>query len=169
MLTPKWAAECPEGEVQMDAENIAAWMQKEYRRVQELVQRLRERLPAPTAGGRAEWLDEVRDRFDHLRAHQIKHMALEEEGGYMQPVLEQRPTLAPQVERLHQEHRELMAIMNSIHEALHQLTANDSLQIMDVYKRIENYLGYLDHHEESENLLVSSVFTEDMGSWHSAG
>ena len=153
----------------MDAENIASWMQREYGRIQELVGRLRERLPAPTAGGQAQWLEEVRDRFDHLRAHQIKHMALEEEGGYMQPVLEQRPTLAPQVGRLHHEHRELMEIMNSVHETLNRLTPDDSLQIRDVCKRIEEYLGYLDHHEESENLLVTSVFTQDMGSWHSAG
>lgn len=153
----------------MDAQSIAKWMLQEHLRVDELVGRLRERGAAPQPAERAHWIEEVRDRFDHLRAHLFKHLAMEEDGGYMKSVLECRPTLSDQVEKLHREHREMVELMNSIHQAVHQATADDALLISDACARIQHFLSYLERHQESENLLTASVFTDDMGTWTSGG
>ena len=147
----------------MDKGDFAQWMQREHERVDELVQIVREKLIIPPAGQRGAWLVELQDRFDHLRAHMIKHMSMEEEGGYLAPILERRPTLSGQVETLRNEHREFIQILGYIHRELHEAAPEDGLLIRDACERIHNCLSYLESHEQKETLLVFSVFTLDMG------
>ena len=147
----------------MDTKDYANWLKQEHQRASELAGVLREKVTCIPRGGFERWLVELRDRFDHLRAHLQKHMALEERGGYLTAVLEQRPTLSDAVGRLRNEHRELGRIMNGIHQTLHETAPQDTLMIRDTCARIQNLLGYVEHHEGRENSLVLSVFTEDIG------
>ena len=147
----------------METRDYANWLQQEHQRAAELAAVLREKVGCIPQGGFEQWLAELRDRFDHLRAHLQKHMALEERGGYLTAVLEQRPTLSGAVELLRNEHRELTRIMNGIHQTLHEVAPQDTLMIRDSCVRIQNLLSYVEHHEARENSLVLSVFTEDLG------
>ena len=92
-----------------------------------------------------------------------KHMALEERDGYMLPVVEHRPALSREVERLAHEHREFTLIMEIIHRTLSELGPDDQLIIRDCCHRIHDFLLYVEHHKNEENLMVLSVFTDDIG------
>ncbi|UCF33540.1 MAG: hemerythrin domain-containing protein [Phycisphaerales bacterium] len=147
----------------MDTTKVAECIRDEHRRVQELADRLHERTGVAPRADFANWIEDVRDRFDHFRAHMVKHMALEESDGYMTAVKECRPTLANEVERLKREHNEMMKIMDSIHYAVHGLCEDDRLLMRDCCARIENLLSYIEHHDSEETLMVTSAFTRDLG------
>ena len=143
--------------------NVAEWMHEEHEKVTELANRLRQSSAwIPTSGGE-KWVREVGERFEHLRAHLTKHMALEEHEGYLGSVLERRPTLAPQVEQLKHEHGELLKLLDGIHLQIGQIGGGDRLLMLDLGRRIADLLSYIDHHEEHEQLLITYVFTQDIG------
>ncbi len=145
----------------MDTKDFANWLQQEHARAGELATVLRERIARVPVEGLDRWLVELRDRFDHLRAHLQKHMALKERGGYLASVLERRPALAADVEGLKSEHRELTRVMNGIHQVLHELKASDPLLIRDTCARIQSLLGYVEQHEARENALALSAITKE--------
>ena len=93
----------------------------------------------------------------------FKQMALEECEGYMRFVLDRRPALAPQVDKLKHEQVELGKIMDEVHHAVAALGPEDRLRIRDCCHRIQGLLSYIDHHENAETTLVTFVFTHDIG------
>lgn len=109
------------------------------------------------------WIDRVRGRFEHFRAHMIKHMALEEDEGYLIPVLQKRPALTETVERLHHEHGELMRLMDDVYASLADVSARDRLRVRDFCDRAGSLLSYIEHHEHEENLLLLDGVTRDFG------
>ena len=147
----------------MDTQEIAQWMRNEHVRVHELANELREQVAVVPRANLGKWIADIREQYEHFRAHLVKHMALEERDGYLPSVTERRPTLAGEVERLEHEHVELIKIMDGIHELVHQLTAEDRLLIRDCRDRIGDLLSYIEHHEEEEDLLITHVFTRDIG------
>ncbi len=147
----------------MHAQELARWVEIEHKKVAELSAVLLERTACVPRTNQAAWIALVREAFEHLRAHLIKHMAFEEDGGYLVPVLERRPGLAQQVERLQHEHEEITRIMNSIHVVLAEVQPEDRLLIRDCCHRIYDVIQYVEHHKNSENLLVLSVLTTDIG------
>ena len=92
-----------------------------------------------------------------------RHIALEEHGGYMSAVLEYRPRLSREVERLKHEHREILRLLDAIHDLVAEMDPIDSLIIRDTCNRIQDVLRYVDHHNRSENILVLSAFHDDIG------
>ena len=67
----------------MKAEELARWVRAEHEKVGELMERLEDRVNCVPKANQGQWLDEVRKDFGHFRAHITKHMALEEQDGYM--------------------------------------------------------------------------------------
>ena len=147
----------------MDSHDFAKWMREEHHKVDALSRALKEKVSLIPRTGHKVWLEELRSRFEHLRAHMHKHMALEERDGYLPMVTERRPTLSREVDRLKHEHSELSRIMDRIRDELHDLTPDDPLLIEDCCARIDRLLGFVRNHEEHENLLVLSVFDDDLG------
>lgn len=147
----------------MDTAKIAQWMREEHDKVEALSDRLKERVAIVPRANLGKWIEEVSDRFEHLRAHLVKHMALEESEGYLTAVTERRPTLSREVERLQHEHGELEKIMEGVHHAVSGLVADDRLLVRDCCARIENLLAYIERHEDDENLLVVQAFARDIG------
>ncbi|HUU83618.1 MAG TPA: hemerythrin domain-containing protein [Phycisphaerae bacterium] len=147
----------------MKSDDLAQWMRQEHDRVEDLAGVLLKEVAAPPRTQVQEWLTHLRDRFDHMRAHLQKHMALEEQDGYLPSVVEQRPTLFDQVERLKHEHGEITRIMDGIHTALHEAGPDDRMLVRECCQRIENVLTEVQRHEADENLMVMSAFTRDIG------
>ena len=147
----------------MTPHDIAKQCRDEHLKVDFLTTRLRDWAAVVPRTNLGAWIRETQDRFEHLRAHMIKHMALEENEGYMASVIERRPTLTPEVDRLRHEHTEFLRIMDGIHRAVSELTPEDRLLIRDCCRRIDNLVHYIEHHEDDENLLVTFVFTHDIG------
>lgn len=147
----------------MNTQELARWLRDEHDKVNELISALREKVAIAPQTNQQKWIEETRRAFEHLRAHNIKHIALEEQGGYMAAVVQRRPTLAREVDRLAHEHHEMLTIMNRIHDELEALRPEDQLLIRDCCNRIQNLLSYVEHHENAENLLVFTAFTDDLG------
>ncbi len=147
----------------MKPQEFAKWMREEHDRVHDLALKLREAVAKIPRVNRGEWLTQLRERFEHLRAHLHKHMALEEQDGYLPTVATHRPTLSGEVDRLRHEHDEIVKIMEGIRRDMHELTENDPLLIRDCCRRLENLIGFIEHHEQDENLIVLSAFTDEIG------
>lgn len=147
----------------MQPSELARWIREEHEKVLELGDRLRRELAIVPRTDVNAWIDRVRERFEHFRAHQQQHMALEEREGYMKVVLERRPTLSKQVERLRHEHGEITRIMADVAQAVAVLTSEDRLLARDCSDRMANLLAYVEHHERDEELLITYAFTQDIG------
>ena len=147
----------------MNTRELTKWIREEHDKVSGLIEKLQERVAVRPRSNQARWLQDVREQFEHLRAHLIKHMALEEQDGYMVAVAEHRPILTKEIDRLAHEHAELARIMESIQRELSEASPEDQLLLLDCGRRIQSLLQYVDHHERDENLLVMSAFTEDIG------
>lgn len=147
----------------MDARHLARWLREEHEKVREISARMEDKVAAAPRTNQQKWIEEVRETFEHLRAHHIKHMALEERDGYMVPVVDHQPALAGEVDRLAHEHGELQRILDVIHQELHRITSEDHLLIRDICRRIQDLLSYVEHHDADENLLLLTTFTDDIG------
>ena len=143
--------------------DIARWMREQHDKVDVLVAKLRERVAAIPRANIEPWLKTLSDEFERFRAHMQKHFALEEEGGYLASVIQLHPTMHGEVDRLIAEHRELAQLLTSIFDEVAHLQPDSPLHIRDACARIANLIGLLEHHEDHENMLVSHVFTQDMG------
>lgn len=150
----------------MDPKALADWMKQEGAKVNDLAHRLREHIISIPPGSLKDWLDELGKRYDHFAAHLRRMMHIEEEDGYLEPVVEQRPTLSQQVELLRHQHEELRTLMDSLEQTVHQLKPEDQLLIRDCCTRLQVFLGHVSRHEEHENHIVLYSFTQDMGIDH---
>ncbi|HWL95411.1 MAG TPA: hemerythrin domain-containing protein [Phycisphaerae bacterium] len=147
----------------MNPHQLAAWIKTEHEIVADLIATLSEKAASVPRANRQLWIDETHTAFEHLRAHLTKHMALEEQDGYMSIVLEARPTLAREVSRLRREHGEFTGLMNRIQQALQEIGTEDNLLIRDVRNRIQDLLSYVDHHKQMEDILITSALNQDIG------
>ena len=71
--------------------------------------------------------------------------------------------LAEEVSQLGHEHGEMIRIMDAIYTLLRESSAEDRLVIRDCCARIQDLLTYVEQHEQRENMLVLTVFTQDLG------
>ena len=147
----------------MDTQALVRWLREEQDKVREISARMQEKVAVAPRTNQQKWIEGLRESFDHLRAHQVKHMALEERDGYMVPVVNRRPALAREVDRLAHEHREMRRILDGIHEELCRLQSGDALLIRDCCRRIGDLVSYIEQHDADENRLLLTAFTEDIG------
>jgi len=144
--------------------DIARWIREEHAKAHDLIGQMTERLAVIPRANIAPWLQELKTQFERFRAHMQQHFALEEEGGYLTSVLQIRPALQAEVDHFMVEHRQLAEVMTSINAEVADLEAGQSLHIRDACARIRNLINMVEQHEDHENMLVSHVFTQDMGS-----
>ena len=128
-----------------------------------LMDELRTEIAVVPRSGLRSWIERTKDRFAHFEAHFIKHMALEELGGYLAPVLEERPTLAGEVSRLKHQHDELLRLLESIRKQSQQMEECDSLLPRDWCCRVSRLLAFVDQHEHEEDLLLIDGVSRDIG------
>ena len=147
----------------MDQNELAEWMKTEGARVNELALGLREHIISIPSGSLKEWLAELAQRFDHFAAHLRRMMNIEEEDGYLAPVIQERPSLSKQVDMLRHQHDELRCLIDDLERAVHSLKPTDQLLIRDCCTRLQVFLGHVSRHGEHENHIVLYSFTQDMG------
>jgi hemerythrin-like domain-containing protein len=152
------------GKSMANPSDIARWMREEHDKVHDVLASLRERVASIPRANVGPWLKALRNEYEHFRAHLEKHFALEEEGGHLASVLQIHPALNDEVDRLIAEHREFTRLMTAIFDEVAGLQSDLPLYIRDTCARIQNLIVILEQHENHENMLVSHVFTRDMGS-----
>lgn len=99
---------------------------------------------------------------ESFRSALLEHTRFEEEGGFMKPVAELRPTLSPKVEKLREEHRAHRKSLDDIVAALHG-TGLGALESANAPAALRSLIEALTRHEEEENSLVLGVFCDDVG------
>jgi len=141
---------------------IAQHALEEHRAVRAQQKQILAFIEKGVVGSETEWASRCLDLFvpffDHLR----EHFSVEESGGFMKPVLEVRPTLHPKIEKLKQEHVEML---NTGHLVIDRLRGvGDFKGNMDeVRERILGLLSVLAEHERAENRLLVTAFDIDLG------
>ena len=150
----------------MKPSQLATWMEQEGKKVHDLGNRLGEHIATIPTGDLTKWLVQFAERFDHVAAHMRRMMNIEEEGGYLVPVLEQRPTLIERVAALKHQHSELRRLMDDLERTVHNLHTDDTIIIHDTCMRVQAFLGHIAQHDEHENHIVLYSFTQDIGGGH---
>lgn len=144
----------------MDRQEMAVWMEEEHSRLHEQIVALRQMVVAMPRGDRSRWFQEVRAEFGGFCESLLEHMRLEEEDGYLKPVLEERPAVAGMVDLIRHEHVQLRVLIEHLESALHAIHVHDNLLVDDACRRIVGLLDSIERHEEHENHLVMYVFPQ---------
>lgn len=141
----------------MPREEIVRWLRTKHDDLHKCTDVLRERAAKSPPGTRDRWIAELGERFDQFADCLHRHMAEEEQDGYLKPVLDTRPSLVESVELLRCEHAELARIVDSVQSAVRRLSPTDNLLLRDCCKRIETLLTWVERHQEHENHIVLYV------------
>jgi len=108
-------------------------------------------------------LDSLRFVGQSFQRH-LKHlMTLEEEDGYMTVVLESRPDLSEEVDRLQKEHAQFRRTLSRIMTRLRRLVPTDHGTYNKVADDLLALLEKLDEHSKKETGLLQEALLRDEG------
>ena len=145
----------------MNDKEVIRKVRQEHARLRDIKASLLAVLDGAAEADAHRWLDELRDRFEHFRAHLIHRVALEEIGGFLNVVLRRRPTLSGQVAHLRESHSEMIEMAGETMAELRKLDASDPESVDQAALLVKMALSEVKYHEEAETLLVSFIFTEE--------
>jgi hypothetical protein len=147
----------------MEDDAIIRRVRDEHERLREITQALNASLDQPKGEDLRPWLADVCKSFEHFRAHLIHRIALEEIGGFLDYVVEKRPDLVKQVNHLKEGHAKMIEMAGTTLGHLKELSPADLNPRGQARTYVKIMLSEVDYHEEVENLLVASVFNDDIG------
>ena len=90
-------------------------------------------------------------------------MEMEEEGGYLDDVCEQKPHLADRAERLAMEHGVIRSETTRVLGLVEAATPEDDAAFAEACRELELLLARLDDHESRERELFFELYCEDEG------
>lgn len=138
-------------------------VRREHERLRDIKAALLAALDRSPNANPEQWLDEVIKKFEHYRAHLIQRVALSEIGGFLEVVLERRPTLSKQVDHLKASHAEMIEMAGATMKELRALDRKHPDSVRQASLLVKIALSEVKYHEEAEQLLVSFVFTQETG------
>ncbi len=147
----------------MDDDTIIRRVRDEHERLREITDALNTALKQDGGTDARSWLANVCKSFEHFRAHLIHRIALEEIGGFLDYVVEKRPDLVKQVEHLKQGHARMIEMAGTTLGHLKELSSSDTDPRGQARTHVKIMLSEVDYHEEVENLLMVTVFNDDIG------
>ena len=148
--------------VRDDAELIRK-VRLEHERLREITGNLLGAVNRPLDVFGASWQAEVKQSFEHFRAHMIHRIALAEIGGFLNMVEERRPTLSAQVQQLREKHAVLINAAGGVMARLRQACAEDIDELEQCALAVKMLLTEVKSQEEAESLLVSYAFNQEIG------
>jgi hemerythrin len=92
------------------------------------------------------------EHLDTVRAQLAVHFAFEEDDGFMHYLRIARPVLAPGIDRLQSEHKEILAVLTSVSAGL-----SNGLSCADVRATVTSVLEHLANHELDERELLRAA------------
>jgi len=139
-------------------------LQEEHKALVQLSQVLKEHIAAMPSVNLEQWLEGLRTAFDRLYAHIERCFAMKAKDGYLETILEERPTLATQVESIKSEHGQLLRMGEGIRNELAAARLGDHLLVADACARVQRFMAIVAQHEQRENMIVMFAFNQDLGS-----
>lgn len=110
-----------------------------------------------------DWRLEFMWRLRDFRNHLLKHFDLEEEGGFMNEILTEKPEAMGQVKRLEAEHDDILASLDTILRDLKIMQKKEIEKLQDIRKRVVTLISSIQAHESAENELIQSVYYREYG------
>ena len=86
------------------------------------------------------------------------HFALEEEGGYLEPVIAKRPGLSDSVDILKEQHAEILSMLGRLERQF-----KDGTSLQDARASVMEIVGLAARHEAAETDLIQKTLVEDIG------
>ena len=120
---------------------------------------LRDLLEEPTDEENCRWLVVI---LDGLLEAKKREFELQEDGGYLEGVLEQMPNWEPQVEQLRREHCELFDNLRRLRERVGSRMSFDTVADT-VRAELRNWMTLLQRHHRHTRRIVQSAFNFDIG------
>ncbi len=134
-------------------------IQKQHELIKQDLARLRAAAsPAPNAPPAASLRDVLLQDTARLHDSLCKHFDLEEDGGYLEPVLNKRPELSPKVARLQQQHGEILVALKRL-----EGRSQEEAPLEDLQAGVLRLLDFIAKHEEEETSLLQQTLLEDLG------
>jgi hypothetical protein len=100
--------------------------------------------------------------LDALLEAKQREFELQEDGGYLEDVLEQVPNWQPQVEQLRDEHRELFGNLRQLRERVGSRQTFD--EVADTVRAdLRDWMTLLHRHHRHTRRIVQSAFNFDIG------
>ncbi len=93
----------------------------------------------------------------------VKHFDLEEDGGFMQDLVNISPGCASRVEVLKQEHDDIIPRLNELTDRLKRISTNNDEDLGHVAEDVLSLFDLLERHEAAERELIQDVFFQDIG------
>ena len=146
----------------MNVDSVIEKVLEEHRTITRLLEQILGTFAQKSGASRVnEWKD-LRPKLADLHVHLKEHFRLEEEGGFLAPVLEVLPTASSSVDALMGEHRLLLEQVNTL---LHRIDASTRENQLDasLVLQIQQFAEMLKKHERSEDSLIQKVYAEDIG------
>lgn len=147
----------------MDDLDIIRKVRAEHERLDDITNTLVHAVGQPFSFDRPAWLNAVCKAFEHYRAHLIHRIALEEIGGFLNAVIERRPTLSRQVDELREDHMRMIDRAGEIMQKLRQTMPDDEDALNSAVILIKMALAEAARQENAESLLVSYAFNQEIG------
>ena len=98
-----------------------------------------------------------------LQRHLERQLALEEDGGYMEIVCQEKPNLQDHAERLRDDHDLFRDALRDILPGVEELTPDDEVRFQELCGEINALLRRIDSHDAEEADLLSEVLLTDEG------
>ena len=120
---------------------------------------LRDLLEEPADEENCRWLIVI---LDALLDTKQREFELQEDGGYLEEVLEQFPNWEPQVEQLHRDHRELFTNLRQLRQGI-GMQRPFATVASAVRRDLRNWMTLLQAHHRHTRRIVQSAFNLDIG------
>lgn len=149
----------------MRAKSVCQQMTIENEILTHVSQALSLAVKAPIQADAAEeWLERFTFLGDSFHRHITRLFAIEEDGGYMDFVLEcPQPTLSARVELLRGDHRGLLSDLATILEDAKQVSHRNVANLHELKQRLSGFLARFAEHRRKECELCFEAFLVDIG------
>jgi hemerythrin-like domain-containing protein len=148
----------------MDHQAISQQLLIEYELLTHLESALRNILQWTSRGqDLSRKLSSLRFMSQAFERHLERLMTLEEHDGYMEVVVESRPTLSPQVDALRQDHDAFRRALRKIDARMERLSADDAAAISQVCDDLATLLQRVDEHSAKEVDLLQELLIQEEG------
>jgi hypothetical protein len=109
-------------------------------------------------------LSSIQFTMKSFRRHLERVMSIEEEGGYLDEVLEARPSMQSRIECLARDHNRFRARIREIVPELDELNDWEEARFVEICDEIRTLLHEVDWHDALEvDLLQESLLHDDGG------
>lgn len=110
-----------------------------------------------------DWRLEFMWRLRDFKNHLLKHFDLEEEGGFMNEILTEKPEAVGQVKRLEAEHDQILLDLDRILADLKAMEGKQEDRLGEIRDRVIRLISTIRDHEAAESELIQTVYYQEYG------